>query len=572
MSLNSFGTRSSLTVGSDTFDIFSLPALERAGLRRPEPAAVFAEDPAREPAPARRRGLRARRRHPRAGRMASRRDAGEGNFLHAGARPAAGLHRACRASSISRRCATASCDSAATRSASTRCSRSSSSSITRCRSITSGGPIRSRSTPSSSTSAIASATCSCAGDRRRFATSASFRPRPASSTRSTSSTSRASCAATRSPAGPSRIPTRCSGPTRTRRWSTVWASSDGASAASRPRRRCSVSRARCSFRRSSATSCPAGCRKATTATDLVLTITEALRKKGVVGAFVEFYGPGLAHLTIADRVTLGNMCPEYGATVAIFPIDDMTLEYLRFTGRDAGQVALVEVVRQGAGPVPDGRFAGRDLHGHARRSTSATVEPSLAGPRRPQDRVPLTRAKASFSTALPDLQKGIKKPAPAAGAAGGAAVAEAVETTLEHGSVVIAAITSCTNTSNPSVMIAAGLVARKAVERGLRSKPWVKTSLAPGSKVVTDYLAKAGLQTYLDAARLQPRRATAARPASATAVRCRTTSRPRCASTSSSCAPCSRATATSRAAFSRTCARTTSRRRRWSSRTRSPAA
>ena len=234
----------------------------------------------------------------------------------------------------------------------------------------------------------------------------------------------------------------------------------------------------------------------TTATDLVLTITENLRKKGVVGAFVEFFGPGLAHLTIADRVTLGNMCPEYGATVAIFPIDEMTLEYLRFTGRDAAQVALVEAYAKAQGlfrvdGAPDASYTDTlslDL---------GTIEPSLAGPRRPQDRVPLAKAKTSFAAALPELQKGIKKPAASAG--GGAAVAEAVSTTLEHGSVVIAAITSCTNTSNPSVMIGAGLVAKKAVEKGLTRKPWVKTSLAPGSKVVTEYLNKAGLSAYLDA-------------------------------------------------------------------------
>jgi aconitate hydratase len=228
-----------------------------------------------------------------------------------------------------------------------------------------------------------------------------------------------------------------------------------------------------------------------TATDLVLTITEALRRKGVVGAFVEFFGPGLRHLTIADRVTLGNMCPEYGATVAIFPIDEMTLDYLRFTGRDAAQVALVEAYAKAQGlfrldSTPDAQYTDTltlDL---------ATVVPSLAGPRRPQDRVTLAAAKTSFATALPELQKGIKKPA----SGGGAAVA--VETQLEHGSVVIAAITSCTNTSNPSVMIGAGLVARKAVERGLTRKPWVKTSLAPGSKVVTEYLNKAGLTPYLD--------------------------------------------------------------------------
>jgi aconitate hydratase len=234
-----------------------------------------------------------------------------------------------------------------------------------------------------------------------------------------------------------------------------------------------------------------------TATDLVLTITEALRKKGVVGAFVEFYGPGLKHLTIADRVTLGNMCPEYGATVAIFPIDDMTLDYLRFTARDATQVALVEAYAKAQGlfrtdSTPEAEYTDTlslDL---------GTVEPSLAGPRRPQDRVPLGKAKPMFAAALPDLQKGLKPPVTSGGSGGGAAVAEAVKTQLEHGSVVIAAITSCTNTSNPSVMIGAGLLAKKAVERGLTTRPWVKTSLAPGSKVVTDYLAKANLQSYLD--------------------------------------------------------------------------
>ena len=228
-----------------------------------------------------------------------------------------------------------------------------------------------------------------------------------------------------------------------------------------------------------------------TATDLVLTITEALRKQGVVGKFVEFYGPGLAHLTIADRVTLGNMCPEYGATVAMFPIDDMTLEYLRLTGRDDKQVALVEGYAKAQGlfrtaQSPDAVYT------QTTELDLGSVEPSLAGPRRPQDRVPLTKAKASFAGALADLKKGIKP----AESSGGAAVA--TETQLEHGSVVIAAITSCTNTSNPSVMIAAGLVAKKAVELGLTRKPWVKTSLAPGSKVVTEYLKKAGLDVFLD--------------------------------------------------------------------------
>jgi aconitate hydratase len=230
--------------------------------------------------------------------------------------------------------------------------------------------------------------------------------------------------------------------------------------------------------------------KGITATDLVLTITEALRKKGVVGKFVEFYGPGLAHLTIADRVVLGNMCPEYGATVAIFPIDEMTLDYLRLTGRDDAQVALVEAYARAQGLFRTERTPDA-IYTETLELDLGTVEPSLAGPRRPQDRVSLTRAKSSFASSLDDLKKGVKVQA-----GGGTAVA--TTTQLEHGAVVIAAITSCTNTSNPSVMIGAGLVAKKAVEKGLTRKPWVKTSLAPGSKVVTDYLKRSGLDTYLD--------------------------------------------------------------------------
>jgi aconitate hydratase len=237
----------------------------------------------------------------------------------------------------------------------------------------------------------------------------------------------------------------------------------------------------------------------TTATDLVLTITEALRRKGVVGKFVEFFGPGLKHLTIADRVTLGNMCPEYGATVAIFPIDDMTLDYLALTGRDDRQVALVDAYARAQGlfrtdATPDAEYT------ETLELDLGTVEPSIAGPRRPQDRISLLNAKTSFAAALPELQKAIKKPAvsPSSGGAAAVAVADTVATILEHGSVVVAAITSCTNTSNPSVMIGAGLVAKKAVQRGLRRKPWVKTSLAPGSKVVTEYLRTSGLQPYLD--------------------------------------------------------------------------
>ena len=251
--------------------------------------------------------------------------------------------------------------------------------------------------------------------------------------------------------------------------------------------------------------------KGATATDLVLTITEALRRHGVVGKFVEFFGEGLRHLTIADRATLGNMCPEYGATVAIFPIDDMTLDYLRLTGRDQAQVQLVEDYARAQGLFrtdnsPEATYTevlGLDL---------STVEPSLAGPKRPQDRVSLTRAKAAFQSALPTMQLPSKSARPADGggarqggvatasaaAQSGVAVADSVLDALDHGAVVIAAITSCTNTSNPSVMIGAGLLAKKAIQKGLTRKPWVKSSLAPGSKVVTEYLEAAGLTRYLD--------------------------------------------------------------------------
>jgi aconitate hydratase len=246
-----------------------------------------------------------------------------------------------------------------------------------------------------------------------------------------------------------------------------------------------------------------------TATDLVLHVTQMLRKKGVVGKFVEFYGSGLSNLTVSDRTTIGNMSPEYGSTIAIFPIDEQTLEYLRLTGRNADHVALVEAYAKANGMFrtddsPEPRFSDRlelDL---------AAVEPNLAGPRRPQDRVPLNRVKETFNAALAEWQNG-RGPSPARGPApepalsrfegegGGTAVAARPEVQLGDGAIVIAAITSCTNTSNPAVLIGAGLLAKHAVERGLRSAPWVKTSLAPGSKVVTDYLAKAGLTPYLDA-------------------------------------------------------------------------
>ena len=225
----------------------------------------------------------------------------------------------------------------------------------------------------------------------------------------------------------------------------------------------------------------------TTATDLVLTITERLREHGVVGKFVEFFGPGLASLTLADRATLGNMSPEYGSTVAICPIDQMTLDYLTLTGRDARQVALVDAYARAQGMF--GVAAADPLYASVVEFDLGAVEPSLAGPKRPQDRVPLSQAKTAFAGALPDLLAGrAARPVPSSNGNGAG---------LDHGAVVIAAITSCTNTSNPSVMIAAGLLAQKAVARGLTPKPWVKTSLAPGSLVVTEYLEAAGLMTPL---------------------------------------------------------------------------
>ena len=229
-------------------------------------------------------------------------------------------------------------------------------------------------------------------------------------------------------------------------------------------------------------------REGATATDLVLTITEMLRKHGVVGKFVEYFGPGLKDLPLADRATIGNMSPEYGATCGIFPIDRETLTYLRLTGRADEQIALVEAYAREQGlfhdeSTPEAEYSellALDLD---------TVEPSLAGPKRPQDRVPLSSAKESFESALPSLIKTNK---------GQAGQAVGGNGHLSHGKVVIAAITSCTNTSNPSVMLAAGLLAKKAVERGLQVPEWVKTSLAPGSKVVRDYLDNAGLMPYLE--------------------------------------------------------------------------
>jgi aconitate hydratase len=227
-----------------------------------------------------------------------------------------------------------------------------------------------------------------------------------------------------------------------------------------------------------------------TATDLVLTVTQMLRKKGVVGRFVEFFGPGLDDMTVEDRATISNMSPEYGATCGFFPVDVDTLRYLKVTGRKPERVALVEKYAKAQGLFRTPKSP-EPVFTDTLELDLGTVEPSLAGPRRPQDRVPLARAATEFATALKDTfrkEGEALKPAPVQDA----------DYSLGHGDVVIAAITSCTNTSNPSVMIGAGLVAKKAVERGLTVKPWVKTSLAPGSQVVTDYFAKAGLDTYLD--------------------------------------------------------------------------
>jgi len=230
-------------------------------------------------------------------------------------------------------------------------------------------------------------------------------------------------------------------------------------------------------------------REGATATDLVLTITEMLRKHGVVGKFVEYYGPGLPELPLADRATIGNMSPEYGATCGIFPVDKETLGYLRLTGRSDEQIAVIEAYCREQGLFHDDKTP-EAQYSELLALDLGSVEPSLAGPKRPQDRVALSQAKQSFEQALPSLIKpGKSAKAPETASGNGH---------LHHGSVVIAAITSCTNTSNPSVMLAAGLLAKKAVERGLQVPAWVKTSLAPGSKVVRDYLERAGLTGYLE--------------------------------------------------------------------------
>ena len=224
-----------------------------------------------------------------------------------------------------------------------------------------------------------------------------------------------------------------------------------------------------------------------TATDVVLTITEMLRKHGVVGKFVEFYGKGVTSVPLANRATIGNMSPEFGSTVAIFPIDEVTLDYLRITGRDAEQIELVEAYAKAQGLWHDPSV--EPIFSEYLELDLSTVVPSIAGPKRPQDRVILSESKEAFEKALNSYAPQSSNPAKV----------EGESFSVDHGHVTIASITSCTNTSNPSVMMAAGLLAKKAVEKGLSSKPWVKTSLAPGSKVVTEYYAKAGLTKHLDA-------------------------------------------------------------------------
>lgn len=226
-----------------------------------------------------------------------------------------------------------------------------------------------------------------------------------------------------------------------------------------------------------------------TATDVVLTITEMLRAHGVVGKFVEFYGEGVAEVPLANRATIGNMSPEFGSTAAIFPIDEVTLDYLRLTGRSEERVRLVEAYTKAQGMWHDP--AREPVYSEYLELDLSTVVPSIAGPKRPQDRIVLSQAKESFQEVLPTYASQPSKPTPVT-------LADGTATELDHGHVAIASITSCTNTSNPSVMMAAGLLARNAVARGLRSKPWVKTSTAPGSQVVTDYYEKAGLWPALN--------------------------------------------------------------------------
>ena len=238
-------------------------------------------------------------------------------------------------------------------------------------------------------------------------------------------------------------------------------------------------------------------KEGTTATDIVLTVTNMLRKKGVVGKFVEFFGEGLDSMSLADRATISNMAPEYGATAGFFPIDEETLRFMTFSGREADLVALVEAYAKAQGMWRD-KSSPEPVFTDLLELDISTVEPTMAGPKRPQDKVLLSGVKSNFAGELPGMLKSTKSGIAGKADANAKVAVEGGDYELKHGDVVIAAITSCTNTSNPSVMLGAGLVAKNAVAKGLKVKPWVKTSLAPGSQVVTDYLAKANLQGPLD--------------------------------------------------------------------------
>ena len=396
-----------------------------------------------------------------------------------------------------------------------------------------GTRSRSSATPSSSSSATRSGTRSCAGARAPSTTSASSRPTPGSSTRSTSSTSRGWCSSTTSAglAYPDTLVGTDSHTTMINGLGVLGWGVGGieAEAAMLGQPMSMLIPQVIGFKLTGAL------QEGATATDLVLTVTEMLRENGVVGKFVEFYGAGLASLPLADRATIGNMSPEFGSTCAIFPIDAETLRYLEFSGRPKEQIELVEAYAKEQGMWHDERLRGADLQrrprarpGHSRaehRRTQAPPGPRLADgvqgripdrarglrPRRGQRR-PRTRRWRSASRQRSGVDPRAQRRRPRAARRDGrgagrrslrpptpVTLADGTETELDHGHVVIAAITSCTNTSNPSVMLGAGILARNAVQRGLKVKPWVKTSLAPGSKVVTEYLDRAGLTEYLEA-------------------------------------------------------------------------
>ncbi|MGY3122122.1 aconitate hydratase 1 [Bradyrhizobium sp. S3.14.4] len=301
-----------------------------------------------------------------------------------------------------------------------------------------------------------------------------------------------------------------------------------------------------------------------TATDLVLTVTQMLRKLGVVGKFVEFFGPGLDHLSVADKATIANMAPEYGATCGFFPVDAAALDYLKTSGRAPARVALVQAYAKAQGLFRTAKSAD-PVFTETLTLDLGDVVPSMAGPKRPEGRIALPSVAEGFSLALGTEYKKTDEP-------GKRFAVDGKNFEIGHGDVVIAAITSCTNTSNPSVLIGAGLLARNAAAKGLKAKPWVKTSLAPGSQVVAASISPIPVCRPISTRSASTWSASAAPPASAIPVRCPRRSRSRSTTTASSRPPCSPATATSKAASRRTCRRTISLRRRWSSPTRLRAA